>query len=373
MLIKIDHPLVDQQMTRLSADVAASATTSTVENNDGFANEEYVVFGNLGQEKSEIVLCTSVTGNTTIGYTTGPVFAHSARTPLFIIKFNQAEVYSATSQTGTYSLLATVDLDVDEEYTLYDDLVGTTSTWYKVRYKNAVKVRYSTYSDIIQGTGYSEDSLYSISQEILEDFGDPYCKEVSRKQVYRHINAGVRKIAVEMAKVVRDYNRGYKAEAMTGATEYTQPDRMIRLYSLRANYLSNDVTNSEEVEIFSSKDQLYNQSDYSSDNPYAYWEGDKVGLVPTTNSSGYLYWYYLEAPESMNDVTDTHGLPYGARDLIVLFGLYRLWKIKNQDKGNSYKNDFKDSLPDYIDFVAQSRQLIDGQSINIIFGDELYE
>jgi len=373
MLIKIDHPLVDQQMTRLSADVAASATTSTVENNDGFANEEYVVFGKPGQEKSEIVLCTSVTGNTTIDHTSGPVFAHSARTPLFIIKFNQAEVYSASSETGSYSLLATVDLDVDEDYTLYDDLVGTTSTWYKVRYKNVVKVRYSTYSDPVQGVGYSEDSLYSISQEILEDFGDPDCKEVSRKQIYRYINAGARKITMEIAKVVKDYNRKYKAEAMAGTAEYTQPDRMIRLYALRANYSSNDVANSEEVKIFSSKDQLYDQSIYDSSDPHAYWEGDKVGLVPTSNSSGYIYWYYLEAPESMNDVTDTHGLPYGARDLLVLFGLYRVWKTKNQDKGNSYKNDFKDSLPEYIDFVSQSRQLIERQSINIIFGDELYE
>jgi hypothetical protein len=373
MLIKIEHPQIDQQMTRLSADVAASATSSTVENNDGFTTDDYLLFGKIGQEKTEIVKCTSTTGNTTLGHTTGPVFAHSASTPVYLIRFNQAKIYTSTTETETYTLLATVSLDTDEEYTIYDDTEGTTSTWYKVKYYNVVKERYSEYGDPVQGTGYSEESLYSIAQEIAEDFGDPDFKEVSRRMVYRYINAGVRKTVVEVSKAVKDFMRAYKAEAMAGTAEYTVPARMLKLYALRANYAGSAVADSDEVGIFSTKEKLYDQSDYSTSDPHAYWEGDKVGLAPTTNSSGYLFWYYLQAPETMSDVIDTHGLPYGGRDLLVLYGLYRLWKTKNLDKSNSYKTDFKDALPDYIDFVSQQRQVISHPRVEVVFGQELYE
>lgn len=360
-------------MTRLSADVAASATSSTVENTDGFAANYYVVFGKPAQELSEIVLLTSVTANTTLGHTTGPVFAHSARTPLYIIKFNQVQIYSCATQTGTYALVDTVDLDIDEDYTIYDDDDGDTDTWYKVRYLDEYNTRYSTYSDPVQGTGYAEDSLYSIVKEIADDYGDPEFQEISRKVIQKYVNAGARKITYEIAKVVRDYNRAYKAEAMTSAETYDIPTRMVKLLALRANYDSNSVADSHEITLFTNKEEVNDQSDYSNQDPIAYWEGDTVGLVPTTNSTGYLYWYYIEAPATMDDVTDTHGLPYGARDLLVLFGLYRLWQTKNADRAKDYKNDFKDSLPDYIDFVAQERQSISRQRVKVVFGSELYE
>ena len=92
MLVKISHPELGTGKTRLSADVAASATSSTVENNDNFAAADYVVFGNLGEEKTEIVLLTSVTAPSTLGHTTGPVFAHSARTPVQETKYNQIKI-----------------------------------------------------------------------------------------------------------------------------------------------------------------------------------------------------------------------------------------------------------------------------------------
>lgn len=61
MLVFIDHPSLGPQSTRLAADVAADATSSTVENYTGFVTNDYVIFGKPGEEKSEIVLLTSAT------------------------------------------------------------------------------------------------------------------------------------------------------------------------------------------------------------------------------------------------------------------------------------------------------------------------
>ncbi len=66
MLVRIYLPELNLQFTRLSADIAASATTSTVENNKGFATNDYVVFGKVGEEKTEIVKLTSASGIITL-------------------------------------------------------------------------------------------------------------------------------------------------------------------------------------------------------------------------------------------------------------------------------------------------------------------
>ena len=168
----IPHPEKGPQKTYLTAEVAAAAVTSTVENNDGFATNDLVMFGDYGQEKSEIVTLTSTTGNTTIGHTSGPAFAHGVRTPVYQLPFDDVEIYTATSEGGTYSLLATVSLDVDETYTIYNHSTGGSSTWYKMRYKNTVTTTYSDYSDEILATGFKTNSLGSMTEEILESFGD---------------------------------------------------------------------------------------------------------------------------------------------------------------------------------------------------------
>ena len=160
MLVKIKHPDLGIGKTRLSADVAASATSSTVENYQGFVATDYVVFGKLGEENSEIVLLTSVTANVTLGHTTGPVFAHSARTSVSEIKYNQAKIYSDTASTGDFStLVTTLDLTPDEDYTIYDHTTGTSATWYKVKYYNETTEAISSFSDPVEGVGYTETSL----------------------------------------------------------------------------------------------------------------------------------------------------------------------------------------------------------------------
>jgi len=374
MLVKINHPEINQQKTRLSADIAASATSSTVENNDGFAADDYIVFGKPGQENTEIVLCTSVTGNTTIGHTTGPVYAHQARTPLYIIKFNQAQIYRATSQTGTYSLIATVDLDIDEDYTLYDDEDGATTSWYKIRYKDEKDTKYSAYSDVVQGTGYTADSLYDMTSEALQDFGDPDSFEVSRKQVKKYLNAGVRKLVMKLATVMTDYRRQYTTQALTsGTTTYDLPDRCLHVYKVNVNFTGSDIEDSYEADA---EDEFkgYLDSWESTNHPKFAFRGDQLFIRPApTSSSGYYFIWYLDYPEEMDDEIDTHGLPFGAREALVAYAVYRLWMVKNQDKASIYRTEFGDIRDEYVNFVAQSRQSGTNKKINITFGDELYQ
>ena len=180
MIITIAHPALGPQKTYTTAQVLANALISSVENNDDFTSGDLVLFGEYGTEKCDVVSLTGITGNSTLNHATGPVFSYSARTPIQQLLFNQAAIYRADSQEGTYSLLTTTGLNVDESVTAYNDVGGTASNWYKVRYKNSVTGVFSDYSDEVQGTGYTNQSLHSMADEILEDFGDAEGNDLSR-------------------------------------------------------------------------------------------------------------------------------------------------------------------------------------------------
>ena len=378
MQVKIYHPELGPGKTRLSADVAASATSSTVENNDNFATNDYSIFGILGQDQTEIVKLTSTTGNTTIGHTTGPVFAHSARTSVLEIKYNQAKVYSSTTEDGTYSLVATVDLDVNKYLTLYDDTAGISTTWYKIKYYNSTTTVLSAYSSAVLATGYGEDSLKSMTDEILDDYGDPDDKEGNRNKIRRYLRAEVRNITREIIKTYPDYRRKYDTQALTSTTAtYSLPTRFLAFFRVDVNLTGTSATSAYKA-IIESEFEGAPDSTYSTSDPRVFFRSsgntEQFGIRPTPAASGMAFLWFWDYPALMTDDSDEHGLPYGARDILVAYGLMRLWKPKNSDRAAQYKADLKEDLPDFIESVAQQKQTISHREVEPTgVGSDLYE
>ena len=364
--IYINHPSIDFQESLLAADVAAAATSSTVENNKSFGTNDYVVFGTPKEELTEIVLLTSTTGNTTLGHTTGPVFAHNARTSVSIIKYNQAKIYSATSEDGSYSLLATVDLTLDQDFTVYDDTTGTTATWYKIKYYNETTAALSAFSSAIQASGYTEDSLYDMASEVLEDFGDEGGRDLSREQVYNYLRGGARKVINKIFIAYPDFLKTYAAQALTSGTA-SLPSRFLGFFRVDAGTTATTAYKAEFIE----EADLYPGSTYSSSRPLVYIRGSSFYVLPTDVTNAYLwYWSY---PAIMTTDTSEHGLPYGARDVLVNYALYRAWLSKDVDRSGSYKSLYKDGLDDLIEFIVSSRQTMDAKHTKITSGAEMYE
>lgn len=164
MILRLDHPdISSNEKTYLSSTCSAGATTLTVQNIEGFSTSEYLVLGKLGEEKTELVqvhTSTSPSGST-ITLNAATSFSHAVNTPVTFIKFNQIAVYSASSKTGSYSAVSgsPKTIEVDQEFTEFEDSVGTTTTWYKIRYYNSTSATYASYSDPVKGEGYTENSL----------------------------------------------------------------------------------------------------------------------------------------------------------------------------------------------------------------------
>lgn len=370
--IRIFHPELGPQFTRLVSSAAAAATSSTVENNTGFATNDLVVCGNPGEEKTEIVTITGTSGSTTLSHSAGLTFAHGAQSRISQIKYNQAEIYRATAEGGSYSLVTTVDLRVDEIYTVYDDTSGSSSSWYKIRYKNSVASTYSDYSPEVQATGYEEDSLFSMVEEVLADFNDEDGVQVNRTQVRRYLRAGVRKLVMRMIKVMPDYRRKRTTQTLTsGDYDYDLPTRFLAFS--RVAISPNSATETDAVEAdFRSETEINSASTYSENNPIISFRDEQYIIRPTP-TGGTAFLYYWDYPAVMTDDSDEHGLPYGARDVLVAYALHRAWVNKNTEMSDQYKSEWREGGDEWIEFVASSRQGYTNKSIEIVFADDLYE
>lgn len=125
----------------LDADVSAgSSVTLPLINNDGWADNDYIVVGHRGKEKAELQqLNAAVSGSTDVQVATLK-FDHKKGDPVFKYRYNQRKFYGATSATGTFSELtddgSPIDIQVDDpqgsqlEYTGSEGFTHFKSTYY---------------------------------------------------------------------------------------------------------------------------------------------------------------------------------------------------------------------------------------------------
>ena len=103
-IIEIEHPeLPKGPKTRLSGDLAAAGTALTVLDNSGFTNSHFALIRPLGTQRAEIGDITSVSGGTTINFTSGATFAHSAGEEVQQLIFNQVRLYGNSTNTSVGS------------------------------------------------------------------------------------------------------------------------------------------------------------------------------------------------------------------------------------------------------------------------------
>jgi len=373
-MIKIPHPQLGSQKTFLTADCAAAASSSTVENYSGFAADEYVVFGEPGQEQSEIVLLTSVTASTTLGHTTGPVFAHNVETPIYEIGFNQIEIYWSATKTGTFALLATIGINVDQKQTIYYDAAATTARWYKVRFKDVKDTLYSPYSAVTQGSGWTSSSVRGMTDQVLAEsgFSDD---SGTRERIRRLLNNEVKQLTQAISKLHTTVLTTYTTQSLTSGTyQYDLPTRFLRFKKVDISFAGGTYYRA----WFQSETEGLPADTYYTTSPYVYRRGSEFGILPESDitSSGIAKLWYDKYPAEMYDDDDEHGLPYGASDILVSKILYRLWVTKSMDgpnyRASSYKKDYENARTSYLTSISEGFQDYNPPVIRTRAGEDLY-
>lgn len=203
MKLKADLRILvqNQPKTILTAALAASGTTLTVGSTGGFTNNDYLVLGKIGEEKTEVVkIGATVSAGTSI--TIGACsYAHDIDTPVTKIDYNQVVFYHGTTTTASDSsaLAATQAIDPTEIYTYYEDTTYTTGYAF-IRFYNSTSGNYSVYSDAIsyaEKTGYTPRMLRSIRNQIRRKIGqtDELNSDYTNEEIDEEINIAQREVS----------------------------------------------------------------------------------------------------------------------------------------------------------------------------------
>lgn len=158
----------DREVTYLTAAAAATVASITVASTDlapagtssnVWADNDYMIIGKIGEEGTEVMqMSAAVTSATSLtidreGSAGGLRHDHPIGTPVYRVDFNRVEFSrNTTNSSSGVSVLATNNLQPDDDFTRYDDTSNTTGFGF-IRFNNATTAAFSAYSS---GVNYEE-------------------------------------------------------------------------------------------------------------------------------------------------------------------------------------------------------------------------
>lgn len=180
--IRIQHPDISAYpRTRVSAPIAAAGVTLTVQDNNGFADNDWFIIGEVGDPKTEeddvngaVTLGTSMTVTNTLK------FSHEIDAPVNLIYERQFKIYGAATDGGVGTVIAgtTAGLSIQWDRPYSEYTLKTTDTtyayYYAVFYDGTTTSSASAYV-ASTGLGYTtvqevaEDALRKVNAEIDEE------------------------------------------------------------------------------------------------------------------------------------------------------------------------------------------------------------
>jgi len=178
--------------TSLSSTATSATGTLSVYSISGVAVNNVLLIGEFN-EGSEIIKTNSTTAPTgiTITLATSLVKNHPKDTKVYVIPYDQAQFYHATTATGDKTLISTSDIDEESNETKYED--GTyTSGYYFVRFYNSINGNYSDYSDPIPYGGFGANTVGYIIDLSMKELKKEFSDVLTFDSLLSEINACLR-------------------------------------------------------------------------------------------------------------------------------------------------------------------------------------
>lgn len=321
----------------LSDSTSAGVTTLSIKNNNRFSQNDRIMIGEEGREKTEVVTVTGAVTSGTALTVSATTFPHEADDPVYVLRFDQIKFYRSTAgENGTYTLVSTQDLDVDNEdlTTSYDDASGLSTYYYKVSYYNSVSTLESSQSDAMQGTGYERGTVGFLVDEIMREVRDQTEITTDRNEIIGWMNECNDDLQTRFNKPP-DFLRKRTVLGTTASSAVLSfPDDFWKLD--RFDYVYDDgvtditypvrIIDNEEFRV-KTEDNTLDEDDQLQ---YVTIDTavDKFRLYPTpaTSQSGVIYLYYwktFDQLESDSDVVETPN-----QRIYKLFCLGKFYRLK---------------------------------------------
>jgi len=338
MILRSKNPdLSKNPKTWLGASYS-SGTTLTVISSVGFSNDDIIVIGEPGEEKTE---AATINGNPSINQITidsALKFSHPKDTPVYLSRVNKVSWEYKTSKTGDANVIVGMPINIqwDKNFTEYSWTLGQASYYYRFRFYNSQTGDYTSYSDWILGSGFTLNSGGYMLQNVRRITKDLDGKTASDDQIFRWFTEAQEII---QAQPIRWWFLLKEASFTTVASQFKYGitssigSDFLRMESLRYRYnpsSSSDVTYRLKYYPLSEFEAEIQDENRTDDDKLTIWtlyppdSSDSLGYIgvgaPRPASSGkYLYaryWKKMSAIDSRGDTTDVP-LPFILEDFAI--------------------------------------------------------
>ncbi len=339
--LQFSHPEIGiNENTFLTKQGNTTDTVLNVADTAGFKVGQLILVGNYGSEKTEIAQISSTTPtNTTITLVAGLKFSHSTNNRITVMDYDQIEINRGLSKLGTYSVIATVDLTVDENSTTYKDSSGDLDSWYKIRYYNSITLTYSPFSSPLSSGGYTENSVIVILNKCKKLFSKYSDKLIDRETFVGWMNEGYRIMINRIKDLGFDWGvkKGIIIPLISGQNEYQLPTDFLKQRRFWIRYNSTAKYTTLERADFSLIDPV---QPYNKTNPHYFFRGSKIVVNPEPDtSSGDILPFYYYLPDTLSydsDVLDTNYILASNAFMLTNYVLQKALEMDNRFEQASY-------------------------------------
>ncbi len=319
MIIRAIHPSTDgNQKTNTTEKANSGQAILTVQNTTGFNVDDLLFIGEPKQELTEIAKISSISGKE-ITLSTNLTNTHSQNTRITVSNYDQVQFYKASSKTGTYSLVKTKDIAIDEPFTTYNDTTALFTDYYKIKYYNSATLIVSSFSDPIGITGFSRYSLSKIQNALFRKFGDAKEQFLTRDEITEWVN----EIKDDMVNQIIDSNEKYFDDKVSLAVdsngEASLPDNFRKFQQIMVLYDGVNGQRATKIELENIDD--YSDS-YSQTYPVYYFKKYTIGVRPKgTVGTTTISVKYESQPNDLENDSDEIPKPIRFYMNIIMDGL----------------------------------------------------
>lgn len=341
--------LSQAERTNLTSSINATPTTTVlkVKNTNNFTTTRRVLIGSPQRERSEMSILSAKTATSlTVGTTN---FSHDADDPVITLDFDQIKFYrSTTGINGTYSVLATVDMDWDNSNgkTAYNDPNALDTYFYKVSYFDSVGGAETDVSEPIQSTGYPDNSVGDTLLQVIGEVNDEQFEIYTIKQWLGIMNNISKELYKQAKKPYRFLKVKAPVDVETDDTSFAWPDDLWKINYIEVNqYNSGANPLTFTPKLIDNQTMAFRQSrmilpsDYV--NEIAYDDEDKSILfnpaARTDRLSAFIFHYY----KKFTRFTDLSDLLETPDNLVYQYGMKRAFYLRKMDDDDKYAEQFQ--------------------------------
>lgn len=351
MIVKALHPDISgNPRTNLTAKAASAQAVIVVQNATDFNANDMVVIGNPGEELTEIKRISSISGKS-ITLSANLVNTHNQNTRITFIKYDQIKIYKASSIDGTYTLVSTKNLAIDEPHTLYDDSTALSGDYFKIRYFNSYTSDLSVYSDPIGASGFPRYSLKRMQDSVYTKAGDKKEQYFDRDEITDWVN----ELKDDMVNRIVDSNEKYfntfENLAIDSNGEASLGDGFRKFQKVFVLY---DGSNGKRARKFEFEEINDWSQTFSQDFPGYYFKQYKIGARPKGIVGTTLIQVHFEdQPNDLENDSDTLPKPIRFYTHVMMDGLMAkaMEKTGNDKRAAQFWNKYENGCQNMIEEI----------------------